>query len=649
MYDRVFAPLEVGSVTVPNRICRTAHGSGNPWVDSGDGLITYHEARARGGVGLIILEPAGVHPSCPTVIPAWDDRVVEGYQKLAPAIHRHGTKLFQQIWHWGNAVPLNPLGGPLWSSSDVPNPNSGTVPRPMTKTMIDEVVAGFAAAARRTKEGGLDGVEVHGAHGYLVSQFLSPVSNRRDDEYGGSLENRVRFLREVLEAIRAAVGKDYVVGVRISSSEEVEGGLTPPDSLAIAKMIEPHVDYINVSLGSNYNYHMSTMDYPLGLELPKSEIVTTQLDVPTIVAGRIMTLEQADAIIESGQASMVSMVRALIADPDLIRKARSGHGAEVRPCTSSSQGCMGGALGKFACVVNPSVGNEKLVPSDVPPVTDDPKRVLVAGGGPAGLEAARAAALAGHTVTLCEMTNVLGGQVTMAALAPHRADWGAITRWLGDEIERVGVKVRLRTPVEPDLVSEENPDVVIVATGSTPRRDGFQSKRPTYRLPGADLGHVYTSWDVFGFGGRAQVGATALVFDDTGGFEAVATAEMLAAAGASVTFVTRHPLMGATVPAREWTVGPPRERLLKGGCVHIAQGFLEEIRAGEVEVGVFGTDERITCPAETVVLVGYNFPNRELADVLEGFAGDVHLVGDAAGGTNLEQAIREGHMVARHL
>jgi 2,4-dienoyl-CoA reductase-like NADH-dependent reductase (Old Yellow Enzyme family) len=649
MYDSVFAPLDIGSVTVPNRICRTAHGSGNPWVDAGDGLITYHEARARGGVGLIILEPAGVHPSCPTVIPAWDDRVVEGYQKLAPAIHRHGTKLFQQIWHWGNAVPVNPLGGPLWSSSDVPNPGAGTVPRPMTKAMIDEVVAGFASAARRTKVGGLDGVEVHGAHGYLVSQFLSPIANRREDEYGGSLENRVRFLREVLEAIRAEVGTGYVVGVRISSSEEVEGGLTPPDSLEIAKMIEPLVDYINVSLGSNYNYHMSTMDHPLGLELPKSEIITKQLDVPTIVAGRIMTLEQADAIIESGQASMVSMVRALIADPDLIRKGRDGRHAEVRPCTSSSQGCMGGALGKFACVVNPSVGNEALVPSDVPPPTDDPKHVLVAGGGPAGLEAARGAALAGHTVTLCEMTNALGGQVAIASLAPHRADWGAITQWLGDEVERVGVKVRLRTAVEPDLVREENPDVVIVATGSTPRRDGFQSKRPTYQLPGVGLPHVYTSWDVFGFGGRAEVGATALVFDDAGGFEAIATAEMLAAAGASVTVVTRHPIMGAIVPAREWTVALPRERLLASGARHVGQGYLEEIRPGEVDVGVFGSDERITCPADTVVLVGYNLPNRELADALDGFAGPVHLVGDAAGGSNLEQAIREGHMVARQL
>jgi hypothetical protein len=248
------------------------------------------------------------------------------------------------------------------------------------------------------------------------------------------------------------------------------------------------------------------------------------------------------------------------------------------------------------------------------------------------------------------MTSFLGGQVTIGSRAPHRADYGAITQWLADEIDRIGVKVRLRTPVDPDLIEDERPDVVIVATGSTPRRDGFQSKRPTFQLPGVGQRHVHTSWDVFGFGGRAQIGERTLLFDDTGGFEAICAAEALVDAGTSVTFVTRHPTMGATVPAREWTVAPARQRLLSApGFVHVAEGYLNEIRSDMVEVGVFGDANLTSYRADTVVLVGYNYPNRELADALGGFGGPVRLVGDAAGGSNLEKAIREGHLAARRL
>lgn len=652
MYERVFQPIDIAGTTIPNRIVRTAHSTAHAWVDTNDDLIAYHEARARGGVGLSILEIAGVHLSAPTLIPVYGDHVIPGYQKLVDRLHPHGMKVFQQLWHGGAAFPINLMGGPPWSASDIPNPEAGTVPLPMTKAMIDEVVAAFASAARRCKEGGVDGVEIHGAHGYLVGQFLSPLTNRRTDDYGGSRENRARFLREILAAIRAEVGPDYPVGVRFSASEEVDGGLVPEEVIEIAKLIEPDVDFLDVSLGSYYRFYkmLSPMDDPLGYEIPKSGQVTRAVKVPTIVTGRIMTLDHAEQLLAEGTADLVSMVRALIADPNLVIKAKEGRAEQIRPCISSSQGCVGGIFGdqrRMGCVVNVAAGQEAMLPSDDPGKASTPKKVMVVGGGAAGLEAARTAALRGHTVSLYEMTRRLGGQVRIAAQAPHRADYGAIVQWLADEIDRFGVEVHLGQPVDPDLVREVAPDIVIVATGSTPRRDGFRISRPATPLPGADLPHVYSTWDLFGAGGRATVGSSAVVFDDTGGYEAISVAEELQRQGAAVTFVTRNTTIGEHVPAKGATILPAKERLFAGQFELVTDAIPLAITPTTVEIGFLGSAGVRKIDADTVVMVGYNTPNRELADELAGFGGQVLVVGDANGSRTLQTAIREGHMAAR--
>ncbi|MGE3619287.1 MAG: FAD-dependent oxidoreductase [Acidimicrobiia bacterium] len=646
MYDNLFEPLAIGGVTIGNRIVRTAHGTGL----LGDELIAYHEARARGGVALSILEATGVHPGARTGLPLFADRILPFYEQLVERIAPHGMRIFQQLYHAGAGYPVVPRAL-HWSASDVPNPLIGVVPTPMTKAMIDEVVGSFAAAAQRCRRGGLDGVEIHAASGYLVEQFLSPATNHRDDEYGGTRENRVRFLREVLEAVRAEVGPDFPVGVRFSTEEYIPGGLGPADHAEIARMVEPLVDFVDAHIGSYWRFYkmLSPMDDPLGYEIPSSEVVTRAVQVPTIVSGRIMTLDHASHLVATGAGDMVSMVRALIADPDLVAKARDGKEDRVRPCIGSSMGCVGQLMstGRLGCVVNVAAGREATTPFEVPEPAEVARDVLVVGGGPAGLEAARTAALRGHRVQLHELTRSLGGQVAVAARAPHRSDVGAITRWLADEVERLGVEVHLGSPVDPDLVAEVGPDDVIVATGSMPRRDGFQVSTPAWPIPGHDLPHVFTSWDVFGFGGRATIGRRAVVFDDTGTFEALSVADALLAAGASVTFVSRHEALGATVPYPPATVLATRERLTAGDFTHLGGRHLAAIGPDHVEVTTPFTDRRATIEADTVVVVGFNHPNRDLVDALGPTTARLHLVGDVNGGQGIQRAIREAATAAR--
>ena len=426
---------------------------------------------------------------------------------------------------------------------------------------------------------------------------------------------------EIIHAIRQEVGNDICVGIRLPNEEYIPGGLTAEDNAEIAKIVEPYVDYISLHMGSYWRFHklLSPMDDPLGHEMPANEPIIRQLTKPTIVVGRIMTLDQADTIINEGQADMVSMVRALIADPGLVNKAKQGNPDLIRPCIGSNFGCVGQIMstGKLGCVVNIAAANETEVTFEP---TEKPKsieKILIVGGGPAGLEAARTAAILGHDVHLHEATKRLGGQVTIAATAPHRSDLGAITKWLETEMERLKVNVTLNSLVDPDLVAEISPDRVILATGSTPRKDGFQLTTPIAPLKGFDLNHVYSSWDVLGFGGRVNTEGPAVIFDDTGTFEAISVADALLERGMQVTLVSRYESLGASLPYPPATVEAAKERLMSQNFDFIGGHYIQAITQDEVMIGVPFTERKRRLQANTVALVTYNHPNRELGDYLD--------------------------------
>ena len=655
MYESLFQPIKVGPLTIPNRIVRSAHSTALPLKR----LIAYHEARAVGGVGMSTLEATSVHLSSPamrSIIPLHDDAVIDFYKELSTALKPHGMKMLQQIYHPGSARAPG-KGTTQISASPIPNPIAGGIPIEMTPSMIEEMVQAFADAARRCRDGGLDGVDIHASSGYLIEQFLSPANNIRTDEYGGSLENRMRFLMEIIHAIRQEVGNDICVGIRLPNEEYIPGGLTAEDNAEIAKIVEPHVDYISLHMGSYWRFHklLSPMDDPLGHEMPANEPITTQLTKPTIVVGRIMTLDQANTIVSEGQADMVSMVRALIADPGLVNKAKQGNTDLIRPCIGSNFGCVGQIMstGKLGCVVNVAAAKETEVtfePSEKPKSIE---KILIVGGGPAGLEAARTAAILGHDVHLHEATKQLGGQVTIAASAPHRSDIGAITKWLESEMERLEINVTLNSIVDPDLVAEINPDRIILATGSTPRSDGFQLTTPIAPLKGFELDHVYSSWDVLGFGGRVTTEGPAVVFDDTGTFEAISVADSLLDRGMQVTLVSRYESLGASLPYPPATVEAAKERLMSQNFDFIGGHYIQAITQDEVMIGVPFTERKRRLQANTVALISYNHPNRELGDYLAGQITEakpkIHTIGDASGTNGIQAAIHQAANLIRSL
>lgn len=654
-FRRVFEPIQIRGVQIPNRIVRTAHLTKLGMGVVSDDLIQYHAARARGGVGLSILEATAVHPSSVLGLIGYDDSVIPMYQQLMDTVRPLGMRVFQQLWHGGHVYPP-PGGQPMRGASALPGPVVGLPAVPIGTEEIGDFVAAYAAAARRSAEGGIDGLEVAASHGYLMHQFLSPLTNNREDRYGGSLDNRMRFLVEVLTAVREAAGPDMPVGVRMGAGQ-IAGDLDEPTVAEVARRLVGLglIDFLNASMGDYYAMHwmMGGMDRPAGYMLPSSGQVTRSVTgIPRIVTGRFRTLEEAEQALRTGECDLVSMVRAHIADPDLVRKTRDGRAAEVRPCIGCNQGCIARTSGvdlRLGCTVNPAIGREKEYGDDVIGTTASPRRVVVIGGGPAGLEAARVARLRGHTVVLYEGSDRLGGALNIARRAPRTQGLDDIADWYRAEMKRLGVECHLSALMDADDIVALDPDVVIVATGADPTMDGRLIAAPGQVVDGIDSPAVRSSVELLTQPAPAA-GSHALLVDDVGQYEAVSAAEYLLEHGVHVTVATRLPMFGPLVDAA-MRMTPALERLNSAPAEFtiLTRVTLASVRPGKATVRSLAGGAETTVAADLVVLVTYKASRNGLAATLAGRVPDVRLVGDALAARDLQVAIRDGNDAARRI
>jgi len=652
MYERALSPIMMGGVEVRNRIARTAHAT---MMSRGgritEELIAYHAARARGGVGLSILEAAGVHPSSLLSLANLDDAIIDGYRALTKAIAPSGMRLFQQLWHGGH-IYAAPDGGPPLAPSDVASHIAGIAPRPLTRRQIDEIVTGYAAAARRCEQGGLDGVEIHAGHGYLIAQFLSPVLNRREDEYGGDLEGRMLFLRRILGAVRDAVSPGFAVGVRFSDSADPRI-LAMSDVAIVAAQVEREglIDYVNMSYGDYYALHRQVggMDAPTGFQIPFTAPPVAGSRLPRLLNGRFRTLEEVEQVLRAGEADLISMVRAHIADPDIVAKSMAGHPERVRPCIACNQGCIGrvATFGRLGCVVNTAAGEETTLAEQLIAPAARPQRVLIVGGGPAGMEAARIAATAGHHVILAEAMPSLGGLTNVYRTAPRMGTIGDIAGWLEQEVYRLDVEVRLSTWLDADDIIAEQADTVILAIGADLDPVLRQVQFPADEIVIEAGARAVTSIELFTE--RVDRGRSAVVVDEVGHYEAIASAEYLLEQGVAVTFVTRHKMFAPGIDITLRTQSALERLYARGDFTLRVDTQLVAARPGSVDLRPqFGTRVE-TVSADTVVWVPIRPGQPALAAELEAQGVTPLCIGDMLAGRNLQTAIREGHLAARGL
>ena len=530
----LFAPITIGNLTIRNRIVSTGHDTTLPTAFvPNDALVAYHRARAAGGAGLIVMQVAGVHETArytSHLLMATSDDCIAGYARVAQAVHEHGCALFSQLFHPGREI-MESQDGTLpvaYAPSAVPNERFHVTPRPMSAAMIADVIAGYAAAAQRLERAGLDGVEVVASHGYLPAQFLNPRVNLRTDGYGGNDANRRRFLDDVLTAIRAATGPDFVIGLRISGDEKDDEGLTADDVMAALVAFDGRFDYYNITAGTSAGIGSAIniappMAVAHGHLAPLSASIKARVTTPVFVAGRINQPQDAERILASGAADMVGMTRALICDPEMPAKAREGRLDDIRACIACNQACIGHFhLGyPISCIQHPETGRELAYGRLIPAA--NPRRILIAGGGPAGMKAAAIAAARGHQVILCEASRQLGGQALLAQMLPTRAEFGGIVTNLAREMTLAGVEMRLNQPVTRALVEQISPDAVVIATGATPRAP---------RIEGAETGHVVNPWQVLRH--EVNVGGSVLIADWSLDWIGLGLAEQLARAGCRV-------------------------------------------------------------------------------------------------------------------
>lgn len=658
-YAPLWEPLQVGAVTLKNRVVVTAHSL--QYAVNGmmaQQSIDYYEERAKGGAGLIMTEAQAVHPTSSGLAlrcqQGWSEDVIPIYRNLADAVHRHGAKVFVDLSHFGvedfNAMKLDNWRA-LWGPSGLPSTTYNEIGKAMTKADIAEVVAGFARTARNAQVAGIDGAEVHAAHGYLLCSFLSPLTNRRTDEYGGTTENRCRIVVEAAQAIREACGPDFPIGVRISMTEYAPGGIDEDEGERITAFLAESgiFNYFSISAGNamTFDHVVSPMTLPgpvlVDLAVRAKKVVG---DVPVLTANGITELSVASDIVAEGKADLVAMTRAHIADPHLVNKAQTGRELEIRHCVRANQGCIHrmAQSWELTCTQNPAAGREKLLGIDTLSTTDSPKRVVVVGGGPAGMRAAESAARRGHHVILLEREAKLGGQIKYAAQLPTRGRWAVMIHDMERMLDLLKVDVRTGRTATIDDIRALSPDHVILATGSTWRTDGFSVKvaaRPT--IPG--LGKVRVLDPIEAVTSPELCGERVLIVDDTGEYTALGLAETLADLGKTVEVVTAGLFVGENI-VLNLDLGHVYPRLHAAGVTLTPQHIVGEVNdEGAVLTRIWDGASRVIS-VDSVVTVMLRDPDTTLlADLEDEF--EVTQVGDCLAPRRVDEAIYEGEMAGR--
>ncbi|HJV33002.1 MAG TPA: FAD-dependent oxidoreductase [Patescibacteria group bacterium] len=640
-FETIFKTGAIGSMRIKNRLVMP------PMVRNyadAKGFVTpryvdHIERVARGGVGTIVLEASFIHPDGKgfmNQLGIHADATVPGLKKLVAAAHRHGAVIGPQLYHAGRQTSAKTTGHQPVAPSPIPDPSSGEMPRELSAKEIRGLVGMYAKGAARAKKAGCDFVELHGAHGYLITQFLSPFGNRRDDAYGGTAEKRMRFLLEVYAAVRAEVGPAFPITLRLSGDELVAGGLRIKDTIAICKRMEKEgVDAFHISAGNYVSYPRGKMIPPMAVEdgvlLPLAAAVKKAVKVPVIAVAKIRTAEMAQKALKDGTADFVAIGRTLLADPEWPNKVKSGRVAEISRCIACNQGCISRLFAQqdIWCTVNPATGRERLFASK----PKRKKRVVIVGGGPAGMSAAKTAAERGHAVVLFEKERRLGGQLWAASETPHRDGWEELREDLVAAVGRLGVDVRLNVEFTPALLKREKADAVILAIGST-------STRP--KIPGVGRTNVVVARDILE--GKAKVEGERMVVAG-GGCMGAQTAEYLAERGHRVTIVeaTGSVAVDAPVDDRALLLG----RLAKLKVKLLTETKIMGIGPGSVTIENHGGSKAL--PADTVVLCLGSFPNDGLAAECRAIVRNVAVVGDAKEARRVTDAVAEGALAAVRL
>lgn len=620
-YTTFLSPIQIGKVKLKNRAVMTAMGTGYAEAGGyvGDRLIAYHVERAIGGIGMNTVEISPVHESSagPRYVSSYDDRFLPGLTRLATAIKEHGGVACIQLQHFGRSMSSKESGMPLLAPSAIPCPLYQEMPMEMTLEDIQMIIKAFGEAALRVKKAGFDVIELHGAHGYLIGSFMSPFSNKRTDRYGGSLRNRMRFPLEVLAEVRCKVGDELPIMMRISGDEQVEGGLRLLETIEIARLLEQAgLDALNVSQGNHgaMSYETPNMYMEEQTHVEVAAAIKLNLHIPVLVAGRITTPDIAESILEAGKADLIGLGRVLLADPQFVRKTMEGRRDEIIRCMSCNQGCvnrMFSGKGSPSCVFNPVTGREleyKIIPAPIQ------KRVLVIGGGPAGLEAARTLQERGHHVDLLEKSDGLGGQFILAGVSPRKRIFKEAAFSMGFRAYKAGVHMHLSTGASQDIIAALRPDEIVIAIGSEP---------VLLEIDGVNVANQYEAREVLSGEVTVQAESVAVI---GGGLVGIETAQLLADLGKRVVLIEAQAEIGSAIG---FQTRPYVMNALKDGGVEV----YTEARC----VGLTNHKLLLNQRGKSIELIGIHavimaagsHAGSDVVDMVKGMNIPYHIIGDA--------------------